>query len=198
MYSYEVAYAYNLLKDYPRVISLLEKLVLRPDANGKIYHLLGNTYDNIGQAAKAVQTYEDGLKRFPDAGELYLEKGNGLQRKKDFKAAVIEYEKGIRADPMFASNYYWAAKLFLASNEKVWGMIYGELFLLLEYNSKRTAEMSCLLYLTCKNQISINPDGSILVKLATSTQPDSIASLDPVNKKLPFSKSVYEPCWSWV
>lgn len=193
MYSYEKAFAYNLLKDYKMVKDILEKLVKREDANGKIYQLLGNTYDNLKDSARSVATYQEGLKRFPNAGELYLEMGNYYVRNKQYKAAVTQYESGIKADPMFASNYYWAAKMFLGSNEKVWGLIYGEMFMLLESGSRRTAEISRMLYLTCKNQISTNPDGTYNVQLATSTIPDSVANRDPLNKKLPFSKSVYEP-----
>lgn len=192
-YPYEIAYAYNLKRDYSKVSQILEKLIQRTDANGKIYHLLGNTYDNLKQPEKAIETYQAGLKRFPNSGELYLELGNNLLNKKDYKGAVSFYEKGIQMDPMFPSNYYRAAKMFLVSNEKAWGMLYGEIFLLLEYNGQRTAEINKLLYDTYKNQITRNADGSYTAHFGYSTIPDAVASRDSLVKKLPFTKSVYEP-----
>ncbi|MEC5143910.1 hypothetical protein [Chitinophaga sp. 212800010-3] len=122
--------------------------------------MLGNTKD-------AIDTYEDGLKRYPAAGNLYLERGVMEIKKEDYSKAVQFFEKGIEQAPMFSSNYYWAARLFcLGSAQKYWGMIYGELFMNLESGSKRTADISKILYDTYKSQIQFPTDTSISVHFA--------------------------------
>src|SRR5690606_28824665 len=99
--------------------------------------------------------YEEGMKIFPNAGNLYLERGNIYLDRGFHDEAIINYELGIKADPMFSSNYYRLALLSLNSDNKFSGLIYGEIFMNLERTSSRTIEMSKLLYDTYKNAITL-------------------------------------------
>lgn len=192
-YTYELAYAYNLKKDYTRVLQIMEKLIQRKGAFGKMYHLLGNTYDNLSQPAKAIETYQLGIKLFPNTGGLYLEIGNSFLKNKNYLDAARYYEKGIIMDPVYPANYYRVTKLFMSSSEKIWGMLYGEIFVLLESNTKRTAEISKLIYDTYKKQVSISADGVCTVVFGNIILPDINAPKDTGVNTLPFLKKVYEP-----
>src|SRR4030095_3920321 len=150
---YEAAYAHTLKKDYKKSIEILERLKSHKDATDIFYQLLGNAYDYDKQEEKALSTYQDGLKRFPKSGRLYLEQGIVYLNKEDYNKALSMYEKGIEVAPHFPSNYYWASKIFCNSDNEVWGLIYGEIFMNLERNSRRTAEISKLLYDTYKQGI---------------------------------------------
>ena len=121
--TYEIGYAYYLDKDYKKAIQILEKIKSDKKAKDYVFQLLGNAYDNLGKTEDALATYKDGLKRFPNSGRLYLEQGTLWMRQKEYNKALDLYEAGIKADPDFASNYYWAAKLYCSSSEEVWGMI---------------------------------------------------------------------------
>jgi hypothetical protein len=110
--------------------------------------------------------------------------------KKDFNKALTYYEKGIEMEPSYPANYYKASKIYLSSTEKVWGMLYGELFMNLDRNSKRTAEMSKLLFDTYKNQIQIKGDTTKL-SFSKNFNLSIDAIKDPKNIKLPFPM-VYE------
>jgi tetratricopeptide (TPR) repeat protein len=153
-YAYELALAHYMQKEYPTAIALLTPLQARKEASDRVYQLLGNSFDLAGQAPQAVETYQRGLAKFPGSGPLHLEMGNLQLEKKNYAEALNSYEKGIEMAPTFSSNYYRAAKLYLASNSELWGMIYGELFMNLERNSERTAEMSKLLFNTYKSEIT--------------------------------------------
>lgn len=157
-YPYEIAYAHYLEKDYPASIKILKTLTKHDDVNERIWQLLGNSYDLDGNPDKAINTYESGLEIFPESGILYLERGNMELHKAAYTDALSYYEAGINVQPEFPSNYYWAAKIYLQSTEEMWGLIYGELFINLERNSKRTIEMSKMLFETYQSQISISPD----------------------------------------
>lgn len=191
-YPYELGYAYYAKKDYKQASKFLDDLVKHKDANDRVYQLLGNCYDNLGKSDKAIETYEAGLKKFPNSGNLYLELGIMQMGKKEYDKALDYYEKGIEVAPRFPSNYYWAAKLYCSSTEEVWGMIYGEIFMNMERNSKRTAEISKLLFDTYKNEIKFSSDTSFSVSFSKTSIINVDALKDPSKMKMPFGTGVYE------
>lgn len=188
-YPYEIGYAHYINKDYQRVIDILAPLTKRKDANDRVYQLLGNSYDMIGQREKSIETYKAGLKKIPASGKLFLELGGMYLHTKEYDRAINYFEKGVEVEPGYSSNYYHLAKLFLNSDEEVWGMIYGELFMNLERNSSRTAEISKMLYDTYKREIKFTSDTSFTVSFSKS------AAININSKKiqLPFGLGVYEP-----
>jgi tetratricopeptide (TPR) repeat protein len=189
-YYYEIAYSKYMQQDYNGAVEMLKKLIRRKDINSRVYQLLGNAYDLSGKRDKALDAYEKGLKVFPEAGNLYLERGVMEVNVKDYTKAMGYFEKGIEVDPMFPSNYYWASKIFLSTQEEVWGMIYGEIFLNLERGSKRTDEISRQLYLTYKGEIQFKDDTSVSVSFCKQ---NSMAVSPDGKLQLPFGVAVYEP-----
>lgn len=192
-YSYELAYAYFLKEDYKKATKILEKNKNHKDVNDKLFQLLGNIYDITGNSDKATETYDAGLKKFPNSGILYLEKGNVFWNKKEFNKALPFYEKGIEVDPQCPSNYYRATLIYCNSSEEVWGMIYGEIFMNLERNSKRTKEISKLLFDTYKSEIKFSSDTSFSVSFSKNASINLSNLTNPGEFKLPFGIGVYEP-----
>lgn len=187
---YELAYAHYLKEDFKGAIELLEKIADYKDAPDLLYQLLGNSYDMLGQSDKAFEVYDAGLIKFPGSGRLYLEKGNVYWGKKEYLKALPFYEKGIETDPEFPSNYYRATLVYCHSSEEVWGMIYGEIFMNLESDTKRTDEISALLYDTYKNGIKFTSD----TLLSVSFSKNSLGEVEQAKDvKLPFGIGVYEP-----
>ncbi len=191
-YPYEIAYAKYLKKDYKSAIKIAEPLTKHKQVNDRVYQMLGNAYSLNQQREKAIATYEKGLKLFPSSGKLYLERGNMELFIKEYGKALTYYEKGIEVDPKFPSNYYWAARIYCGSTEEVWGMIYGELFLNLERNTKRTAEISKLLFDTYKSEIKFFGDTSFTVSFSKNATINISSLTDPNKAKLPFGIGVYE------
>ncbi len=185
VYRYETALAVYRKGDFKEAITLLTKLMDHKDVSRQLYQLLGNAYDLVGKDKKAFEIYDKGLERFPNAGELFLEKGNVYWSKKEYEKALPFYEAGIQADPSYPSNYYRAALIFCSSQNEAWGMIYGEIFMNLEPNSKRTAAMSKLLYDTYKSEIKFPTDTTITTSFG---QPTLVISdvKDLENLKIPF------------
>lgn len=190
IYPYEISYALYLQKDYKGAIKQLEKLKTHKNKQPLLYQMLGNCYDVIGDSKKALKVYDQGIEAFPNAGMLYLEKGNVYLIQEKYNEALPFYEKGILMDPTFPSNYYRATLLYLSSSEEIWGMIYGEIFMNLERGSKRTAEISELLYKTYKSEITI-ADTSMSVSFCQNHTMSLEDLGDPKAFKLPFGM-VYE------
>lgn len=191
-YPYELAYAHHLKKDLSKTVEILESIRGHKDVTERYFQLLGNTYDMLGKTAKAFAAYDAGLIRFPHSGMMYLEKGNVHRGKKEFDKALGYYEQGIQVDPLFPSNYFRASQLYLGSSEKMWGLIYGEIFMNLERNTSRTAEMSKLLFDTYRREIKFSTDSSLSVSFCQQMVLDPRMVSDPKNIQLPYCM-IYEP-----
>lgn len=192
-YPYEMAYANYAKEDYKSAIKILEKNTDHKDVTERLFQLLGNSYDALGKSDKAFEAYDAGLKKFPNSGMIYLEKGNVHWNKKEYDKALPFYEKGIEVDPRFPSNYYRAARIYCGSTEEVWGMIYGEIFMNIERNSKRTSEISKLLFDTYKSEIKFSSDTSFSVSFSKNATININELKEPGKMKLPFGVGVYEP-----
>lgn len=158
LYPYEVSYAYMLKEDFETALVYMKKSQKCKNANYQVYQQLGNINSILGRPQKAIKLYERGMKIFPNAGALHLEKGNVFLGQQQYSQAVINYRNGIVAQPMYPSNYYRLALLYLSSKDKLAGLIYGELFMNIERGSNRTIEMSKYLFDTYKENVQFGVD----------------------------------------
>lgn len=146
-YDYEIAYALYKKGNYAESIKILEKIIKDENAHIEYYRLLGNSYDMSGQTDKAIEYYKQGIAKFPEkAGRFYTESGAAEYGRKEYDKAISYWEKGIKAEPYYASNYYKLCSIFSMTDENIWTIFYGELFMNLEMNTARTEEISKLLY----------------------------------------------------
>jgi hypothetical protein len=101
--------------------------------------------------------YKKALKKFPKSGPLYSEYGELLFAAKDFSAIQL-WEKGIEADPAYSGNYYNAALYYFYAKDKVWSLIYGEIFVNMESLSERGAAMKQQLLQAYKEKLFAEAD----------------------------------------
>ena len=141
----DLAFAYYLHHDYVRAIEVAKPLAERTDADIQSYQILGLIYKALEERKDCEKMYRTALKKFPNSGVLYSEYGEMLWSKNEFKEAIKQWEKGIEVDPNHSGNYYNASKYYYFTADKVWGLIYGEIFLNLESYSKRTPEIKKIL-----------------------------------------------------
>jgi len=192
---YEIALAHYMKQDYTGCLAILKKLKKHKDVTTELYQLMGNAYDLDAKTELALKTYDEGIKKFPNSGNCYLEKGNIYLVREEYGQAMYWYEEGIKAEPMFPSNYYRAALIYLNTKEEVWGMIYGEIFMNIERNSGRTQNISKMLYDTYVSEIKIEDMGdSAKIDLSFSENNTITVSdlKDLENLKLPFGMMGYE------
>lgn len=196
-YPYELGYAYYSQQDYKKALKYFQSCLKLEKSSDQIYQMIGNTQDLLGDRDAAIETYEAGLKKCPGSGSLHLEMGNMFLIKEQYNEALGWYEKGIQVEPNFASNYYWASKLYCHSDQEVYGMIYGEIFQLKEPGTKRTSEISKLMFDTYKSEITFPSDSTYSVSFCSSTVNINVSSAkDLENFKLPFGLIAYEPTLS--
>ncbi|MBS1972912.1 MAG: hypothetical protein JST13_01070, partial [Bacteroidetes bacterium] len=129
---------------YEKAMAVAKPLTERSDGDVQSYQILGMVYKATEQRKECEKMYKQALKKFPESGVLYNEYGEVIGTENG-PAAIKLWEKGIEADPGFATNYYNASKYYYTKNEKMWCALYGEIFANMESYSARTAEMKGIL-----------------------------------------------------
>ena len=192
---YERMCALYRLQRYDETVKAAKVLIKQKNATGAVYQVYGNALDDAGKKDEAIKIYNEGVKLFPETGILYLELGVINLRENNYVGAITEFEKGIVADPGFASNYYRAAQILFASggNNKVWALVYGESAALLALtNQNRMKEMAGDIRDLWKESVEVVGDS---VKVSLMKNKEFKISINGDNAQLAFP-NVFEGCAS--
>lgn len=136
----DLAYNYFLQRQNEKALEVIKPLLENDNADDQTYQIAGNIYRALGQIKDADKLYKKAIKSYPESGPLYNDYGEFLWSKQDFSAIKV-WEKGIESDPSYGSNYYNASKYYFLTTDKIWNIIYGEIFVNIESFTSRTAEM---------------------------------------------------------
>lgn len=135
---------YYFAKDYKKALEIYKPLLERNDADDQCFQVGSDIYIALADPKEAEKTLKKGIKKFPQSGPLYNELGELLWAQKDYNA-IKYWEKGIEADPGFSKNYYNASKYYYFSTDKVWSLLYGEVFLNIEPMGAQSPEIKNIL-----------------------------------------------------
>jgi Tfp pilus assembly protein PilF len=152
----DLALTYYYQRDFAKAKETVKPLADREDADVQTYQIAGTIYKQLEEAKEAGKLYAKALKKFPAAGVLYAEYGELLWLQKDY-TCIDQWETGIRVDPNYAGNYYFASRFYHFTTDKVWSIVYGEIFINMESYSSRTAEIKTLLLEAYKKFYTVDP-----------------------------------------
>ncbi|MCK9611943.1 MAG: hypothetical protein PHR81_00930 [Bacteroidales bacterium] len=161
LFDYEIALSHFMLKDYQACIITIDSVIGNPNINEQFYQLLGNAYDMMQKPDTALQIYAEGMKRFPKAASLYTESGVVELNRNHTESAVNFWVKGTIINPTHAENYYQLARFYADSLNRIPALVYAEIFINLERNTAKTAEMGKLLCALLYKSIRIKQDSVI-------------------------------------
>src|SRR5688572_30838876 len=153
----DLVQCYYFKRDFEKALEGVKDIVNRPDADVMVFQIAGNVYKALEEAKDAEKVYKQGLKKFPRSGPLYSEYGELLWERKDYDA-IQQWEKGIETDPAYGGNYYNAALYYFYTKDKVWSLIYGEIFVNMESLSPRGAAMKQVLLQAYKEKLFADAD----------------------------------------
>jgi Tfp pilus assembly protein PilF len=148
----DLVMSYFYKRDYAKAKEHLEPLLDSDEADVVSYQIAGNIYKALEEAKDAEKAYKKALKKFPNSGALHSEYGELLWAQKD-NSAIDEWEKGIKLDPSYAGNYYNAALYYFYTKDKVWALVYGEIFVNMESLTERAAAMKQILFKAYKEKL---------------------------------------------
>lgn len=176
----DLVMSYYYKRDYEKALDGVKTLIDRDDADVVTYQIAGNVYKALEEVKECDKVYKKGLKKFPNSGPLYSEYGELLWAKKDF-SAIEQWEKGIQVDPAYSGNYYNAARFYFYTKDKVWSLIYGEIFVNMESLSDRGAAMKQLLLEGYKEKLFA--DANLMAGQEKNKNEFSKAFLDCMSKQ---------------
>ena len=139
------AFVYYLQRDFSNAIQIGKTITTRDDADIQSYQILGLAYKAIAEEKESDKMYKTALKKFPNSGVLYSEYGDLLSNSNNTDLAIKQWENGIKADPNYSGNYYYASKYYAQKGNIIWGLLYGEIFTNIESRTPRTEEIKKLL-----------------------------------------------------
>jgi tetratricopeptide (TPR) repeat protein len=140
----DLALSHYYQKDNVKALEIIKPILDRDDVDDQSFQIAGNIYKQLQEPKELEKLYKKGLKKFPDSGPLYNDLGELMWAQKDYDA-IKNWEKGIEADPSYSRNYYNAARYYFLSPDKVWSILYAEIFLNMEPLSKQAPEIKKLL-----------------------------------------------------
>ena len=195
-YNKDMVQCYYYKREYEKAIEGVKVLINRDDVDMMSFQLAGNVYKALEDVKECEKVYKAGLKKFPNSGPLYSEYGELLWARKDYDA-INQWEKGIEIDPAYSGNYYNAALYYFYTKDKVWSLIYGEIFVNMESLTQRGAAMKDLLFKGYKEKLF--KDADLMKGEEKNKNPFALAFLQTMNKQSSLvSKGVNTPTLTMV
>lgn len=148
----DLAFSYLYKRDFAKALQTVKPMVERDDADVQTYQIAGNVYRALEEIKDADRMYKKAIKKFPKSGPLYSEYGEMLWDKKNYDA-IEQWEKGIAVDPSYAGNYYNATLYYYFTKDKIWALIYGEIFVNMEWLTERAVEVKRVLLESYKEKL---------------------------------------------
>lgn len=140
----DLALIYYFQKENTKALETIRPLLDRPDVDDQSFQIAGDIYKALEQTKDAEAMYKKAIKKFNKSGALYNEYGELLSSMQN-TSAINLWEKGIEVDPGYSGNYYNAAKYYYFTTDKIWSIIYAEIFINIEPLSARTTEVKSIL-----------------------------------------------------
>ncbi len=141
----DLAMSYYFQKDNAKALETIKPVLDSKDADDQCFQIAGNIYKQLDQINELEKLYKKGIKKFPESGPLYNELGEVVFGNNKLEA-IKYWEKGIQADPGYSKNYFNAARYYFFTMDKVWSIIYGEMFVNMEPTGNKTPEMKQILF----------------------------------------------------
>lgn len=140
----DLALSHYYKREYALALEVIKPILDREDVDDQSFQIAGNIYKALLLPKECEKLYKKGLKKFPESGPLYSEYGELLWTQQNFDAIKL-WEAGIKADAAYSKNYYNAARFYYLSKNKIWGILYGEIFLNMEPQNSGSAELKSIL-----------------------------------------------------
>lgn len=164
--NYEIAFSYFLAGSYDSAITYSGRVLeLNGGSQHEAYLVLGSSLDLAGKPAKAIATYEEGIKKYPGSNLLHYNLALTCFNQKDYKKAEQEAILAIQARPRHGSSHLVLAATMKQTGQRVKSLMALYYFLLLEPNSRRSATNLESLMAQLKQGVEKKDDKNISINL---------------------------------
>ena len=153
----DLVLAYTYKRDFAKALEIVKPMLEEDNVDEQTYQVAGNVYRALALYKDGEKIFKKALKKYPNSGVLYNEYGELLWDNKDY-SAIEQWERGIDVTPSYAGNYYNAASYYYFTKDKVWTLIYGEIFVNMESLTERSTEVKKMLLDTYKQKLFTDID----------------------------------------
>jgi len=191
--NYEISYSYLLSKQYESAIKHSTIVV----DNGteylhEAYIVLGSAQDMTGKPLKAIKTYEEGLKKFPNSHLLHYNLAFTCYYQKDYKKAEASAIAAIIAKPEHGSSHILLSAIMDQVGQRVKSLLPMYYFLMIEPGSERSLSN----YNWLKSQLGMGvekkDEKNINVNIPISSSDDDFSAAEMMASLLAASKHTDE------
>lgn len=141
---------YYYLRNNSKALEIIKPVLERNDVDDQSFQIAGNIYKQLSLLKECEKLFRKGIKKLPESGALYNELGELLHQQQD-NTAIKQWEKGIEVDPNYSKNYYNACKYYFLTSDKVWSILYGEIFVNMEPLNAGAPEIKNIVMESYKN-----------------------------------------------
>lgn len=136
---YEMAYSYQMKKDYRKSLELAQKgAQYKSDNLIGFYLLMGNNLDELGEPKKAIEVYKQAIKVKPES-LLYFNLAITYSRMNNAEEAKKNLKKAVYLNPNHPSSHLVLGQLFQTTRYKIPALFAVMRFLVLEPKSRRSS-----------------------------------------------------------
>jgi tetratricopeptide (TPR) repeat protein len=167
---YEKTYSLYAYKKFNDCISVCEEIFKRfPDnpQNANIYSNWGSALDDMGNSQKAIFAYSKGIKDYPDAYQLYLNKGITEYLHNQIPEATEDFKKAISLNPIHASSHQFLGYCVFKKNKMAAALALST-FLLLEPEGQRAEKNLDLLKGLLASNVARGDGKNVTITLSPS------------------------------
>lgn len=133
----ELAHAYYLAQGYNEAIATLEPIIKQQQADAETYKIMAQSLLAMKETKKAKKVMKDAIAALPNSGSLYHQAGLMYENDNEMVYALESWLDGIQKDPTYHLNYYEAARTYMSTEKVIWAILYGEIFINIEQQTKR-------------------------------------------------------------
>ncbi len=137
----DLALSYFYVQNNEKALEIIKPVLDSKDADDQCFLITGNIYKQLNKPKESEKIFKKGIKSFPESGSLHNELGEVQITLNNNKDAIKSWEKGIELDPSYSKNYYNATRFYFASNNNVWCVLYGEIFVNMEPNNPKAIQL---------------------------------------------------------
>jgi tetratricopeptide (TPR) repeat protein len=137
---YELGFSYSAKGDYQKSLDIANRgAQYKSDLLPGFYTLMGNDFDHLGQAEKAIKVYREGIKQFPTSVQLHYNLAIALVGVKKVDEAKKSFKDALLIKPDHPSSHFVLSQLYQNGNYKIPALLAACRFLVLEPRTVRSA-----------------------------------------------------------
>ncbi len=188
---YEAGNTYFTIADYKQALKYADRAIKNNRAAvPEAYMLKGNALDMLGKPDKAIDVYEEGIKRGYKSHLLHFNLGVTLLKQKKYEAAAPEFVQTLKIEPGYTSAHYMLGYCNAEQSRKVKTLLPLYYFLLLENEGRRAEVALNFIKRTMSEGVEQTNKQVFTINMDAQTMDDEFGAADMSLSMIPIAREM--------